>query len=119
MLGTRFRFAGGDGDQSYFAEPFLTERVIEPWFPSNIERGPAYLVKVLTGAHRGEYLALTSRVLATLEEQSATRGYLSVVVHVVCDPGPGFVASPERLPAIGMAAVEVLKPRRPAIVANS
>jgi hypothetical protein len=113
----QFRFDGGDGDQSYFAESFLAERVVEPWFPSIIERGPAYLVKIKTGAHCGEYLALTSRVVASLEEQLNARNYLSVVVHAVRDPGPDFVATAERLPAIGMAAIEALH-RGAAILAD-
>lgn len=113
-----FRFDGGDGDQSYFAQPFIAQRVIEPWFPPSIERGPAYLLKIMTGIHRGEYLAITSRVLASLEEQLSIRSYLSVVVHQVLDPGPGFVASAERLPAIGMAAIEALRPVGSAILAN-
>jgi hypothetical protein len=114
----QFRFDGGDGDQSYFSETFLADLVIEPWFPSTIERGPAYLVKVKTGSHRGEYLALTSRMVASLEEQLRVRDYLSVVVHQVRDPGPGFVASADRLPAIGMAAIEALGRTGSAILAN-
>ena len=104
-----FRFNGGDGDQSYFSEPFLAERVSEPWFPSAIERGPAYLVRILSGTHRGDYLALTSRVASSLEEQLRVRNYLSVVVHAVHEPGSDFVASSERLPAIGMAAIEAVR----------
>lgn len=113
-----FRFDGGDGDQSYFSEPFLAERVIEPWFPSTIRRGSAYLVKVKSGVHRGEYLALTSRVVASLADQLKVGNYLSVVVHTVRDPGPGFVASAERVPAIGMAVIEALPMAGPAILAN-
>jgi len=114
-----FRFDGGDGDQSYFCKTFIAERVFEQWFPSIIQRGPAYLVKIKNGSHRDEYLALTSRMAASLEDQLKARNYLSVVVHRVCDPGPGFIASAERLPAIGMAAIEVLSPGGPAILANS
>jgi hypothetical protein len=114
----RFRFNGGDGDQGYFSESFLAEKVFEPWFPSKIERGPAYLLKVITGSHCGEYLAITSRMVASLEDQLEVRDYLSVVVHQVRDPGPGFVASAERLPAIGMAAIEALDRTGPAILAN-
>lgn len=109
----QFKFNGGDGDQKYFSAPFLAERVVEPWFPSIIERGPAYLLKVKTGIHCGEYLAITSRMLASLEEQMSIRNYLSVVVHAVVDPGYGFIASSERLPAVGMAIIEVLSSARP------
>jgi hypothetical protein len=114
----RFLFEGGDGDQSYFSKSFIAERVFEPWFPDVIERGSAYLLKVLTGPHQDEYLAITSRVVASLEDQIAIRNYISVVVHTLRNPGPGFVASPENLFAIGMAAIEVLKPPGPAILAN-
>jgi hypothetical protein len=114
----RFHFDGGDGDQSYFSESFIAELVTEPWFPSAIERGPAYLVKIKTGSHHGEYLALTSRMVASLEEQLKVRDYLSVVVHRVRDPGPGFVASAVSLPAIGMAAIKALGRTGSAIFAN-
>ncbi len=114
----QFRFDGGDGDQSYFSESFFAEQVTEQWFPSAIERGLAYLLKIRTGSHRGEYLAITSRVVASLEEQLEVRDYLSVVVHQVRDPGPGFVANAERLPAIGMAVIEALGRTGPAILAN-
>lgn len=108
----RIEFGGGDGDQAYFGEPFDAERVEEDWFPGMLERGPAWLVKILNGRHRGEYLALTSHVKASLEEQMAIRDLLSVVVHLVRNPGPGFLETEETTPAIGMAAVEVLKPER-------
>jgi hypothetical protein len=113
-----FQFDGGDGDQDYFAKSFVAERVIESWFPSKIERGHAYLVKVLSGDHLGEYLALTSRVIASLDDQLRARNYLSVVVHAVCNPGPGFIASAERLPAIGMAAIKAVYPAGSAILVN-
>jgi hypothetical protein len=29
----KLEFGGGDGDQSYFGEPFAAERVEEDWFP--------------------------------------------------------------------------------------
>lgn len=118
MLGVRLRFDGGDGDQDYFGESFIAERVIEPWFPSSIRRGPAWLMKVLTGRHHGEYLALTSRVEASLADQMETRGWLSVVVHRVPEPhseAPGDNADPQ---AIGMAAAEVVRRSRPAIFAR-
>jgi hypothetical protein len=104
----RLGFGGGDGDQTYFGEPFVAELVEEDWFPGTLERGPAWLVKILNGRHRGEYLALTSRVKTSLEEQMAIRDMLSVVVQLVRKPGPGFAQTEAALPAIGMTTVEVL-----------
>lgn len=112
----QFRIDGGDGDQNYFSEPFIAELVVESWFPPAIERGPAYLLKVKTGNHCGEYLAVTSRMLSSLEDQLKTRDYISVVVHKVRDPGPGFIASADKLPAIGMAAIEAISRSGPAIL---
>jgi hypothetical protein len=105
----RFLFEGGDGDQSYFGEPFVAERVDEDWFPDTIEYGPAYLLKVTSGRHYGEYIAITSRQTASLEEQIARDIYISVIVHVIHNPGPGFVPIPENLDAIGMAVIEVVE----------
>lgn len=114
----RFLFEGGDGDRAYFDNSFVAELVKESWFPSEIPRGKAYLAHILTGAHKGEYLALTSRVEASLEEQLSVRDYLSVVVHSVRNPGAGFVAEDENLPAIGMAAVKVIRPRESVLFKN-
>lgn len=104
----RLAFGGGDGDQGYFGEPFVAERVHEDWFPGVLERGPAWLVRILDGRHQGEYLALTSRVQSSLEDQMAIRDVLSVVVQVVEQPGPGFVETEAAAPAIGMTAVQML-----------
>ena len=106
----RLKFSGGDGDQSYFGEPFVTERVTEDWFPGVLEGGGAWLVRIVDGRHRGEYLALTSRVLASLEDQMKVRNFLSVVVQVIRHPGNGFRETAASAPAIGMTAVEVLNP---------
>lgn len=111
----RFRFDGGDGDQNWFGESFLAEQVKVPWFPPTIADEPAYLLKVLTGHHRGEFIAITSRVVASLEEQLRVRDFISVVVHIVLDPGPGFRADGEHLTSIGMAAIEAIKLKGPAI----
>jgi hypothetical protein len=104
----RLGFGGGDGDQAYFGEPFVAERVEEVWFPKRLERGPAWLVRILDGRHLGEYLALTSRVQASLEEQMAIRDMLSVVVQRVKEPGLGLTETEATMPAIGMTAVDVL-----------
>jgi hypothetical protein len=114
----RFIIDGGDGDQSYFGHSFAAERVIEPWFPRKIPRGRAYLLRIITGVHKGEYLALTSKVIASLDEQLKAQNYLSVVVHLVKSPGADFVADEANLPAIGMAIIEAVRPRKPAIFKN-
>ncbi len=108
----RLAFGGGDGDPNYLAESFIAERVQEDWFPDALERGPAWLVKIVSGRHFGEYLALTSRVEASLEDQMAIRDMLSVVVQLVKTPGPGIIETEATMPPIGMAAVEVLKLER-------
>jgi len=107
----KFKFAGGDGDQDYFKEVFLSVVVNESWFPSEILRGKALLLRIISGKRVGEYLAITSRQNVTLEEQIARANYISVVVHAVLNPGPGFIANNENLPAIGMAVIEIMDKR--------
>jgi|SRR5438128_603277 len=114
----RFAFSGGDGDQEWLGENFIAERTREDWFSPEIQRGPAYLLKVLTGSHKGQYLAATSRMVASLEEQIAARNFISVVVHNVLNASVGFEPSPENLSAIGMAAIEVVAPVKSAIFKN-
>ena len=103
----RLRLNGGDGDQSYFSEPIELEVVERDWFKPETPRGIAKLTQVLSGRHVGEYIALTSRVLASIEEQLAHRSAASVVVMVVKDPGPGFEPTLDRLDAVGMSFVDV------------
>jgi hypothetical protein len=103
----KLRVDGGDGDQSYFSEPIELEVVKPDWFSAKTPRGTAILTRVLSGRHAGEYIALTSRVLASLKDQLASGG-ASVVVMVVRRPGPGFEPTLAQLDAIGMSFVEVV-----------
>lgn len=104
----KLAFNGADGDPDYFGEPFLAERVEEDWFPGELERGPAWLVRILTGRHAGEFLALTSRLNASLEDQMEVRDMLSVVVQLVRETGSRFVETEKTMPPIAMAVVEIV-----------
>lgn len=102
----QFKIDGGDGDQSYFDRSFLVRSCEEPWFPGVLPRGPAMLTKILNGVHVGEYLALTSRVTDSLEDQIAAGPWLSVVVHKLLKTGDEFRSDLETTQAIGMAVIE-------------
>ena len=104
----RLRLDGGDGDQSYFSNPLELEVVERDWFKPETPRGRAKLVKVLFGPHSGKYIALTSRVLTSIDDQLAERKNASVVVNVVRKPGPGFEPTLSHLDAVGMAFVDLV-----------
>ncbi|MEG3148853.1 hypothetical protein U1769_03055 [Sphingomonas sp. ZT3P38] len=107
-IGSTFKIDGGDGDQDFFGQPMIGLRVSEPWFTSTFPRGEAYPLRLISGRYVGEYVAITSRQVASLSDQLANSPWISVVVHRLLRPGEGFSATIETAPAIGMAAVEAL-----------
>lgn len=104
----RLRIDGGDGDQSYFSEPMYLEIVERNWFKLETPLGVATLTQVLSGRHSGEYIALTSRVLSSIDERLALRKWASVVVNVVKKPGPDFEPTLGLRDAVGMSFVELV-----------
>lgn len=108
-IGAFFRIDGGDGDQDFFGRSIITQRVAEPWFGGSLPGwGEAFLLRVVGGPRIGEYVAITSRLTDSLSVQLARGQWISVVVHRVLQPGPDFSADLESVPAIGMAAIELL-----------
>jgi hypothetical protein len=104
----RFRFVGGDGDPSFFGEmPFVAQRVDRVWFPRVLSRGEAFLLEVEDGKFASRYLAITSRLVASLSEQVASEKYVSVVAHLLSNTGEGFSDAPDNVDAVGMATIEV------------
>lgn len=103
----RLRLNGGDGDQSYFSEPIELDVVERDWFKAETPRGIAKLTQVLSGRHAGKYVALSSRVLASIDDQLAARSFASVVVMLVKNPGPGFEPTLDQLDAVGMSFVDL------------
>lgn len=106
--GARFKIAGGDRDQTFFSHRMIARRVDEPWFSGFLNRGPAYLLKIEDGPFKGQYLAITSRWVASLEEQISSNAWVSAVVHRILEPGSGYAETEQNTPAIGMAALKVL-----------
>ena len=92
----------------FFGRSVIARRVSEPWFDGLLLREEAYLLLAMSAHEAGNYIAITSRQVASLSDQLATSAWASVVVHRLLKPGPGFKSDPEAVPAIGMAAVEVL-----------
>ena len=104
-IGDRFLIDTGDGDPMFFGAP-LTLRLTEaPWFPGHVLRGKALLFVIEGGRYSGEYVALTSRVLAGLEDHLMEHGWASVVVHRITNPTTSFDGGGEDADPIGMAAV--------------
>jgi hypothetical protein len=104
----RFRLIGGDGDQSYFSGKPELEAVTRDWFNADTDWGEAKLVQVATGQHKGTYVALTSRVVASIDDQLGGYRYASVIFNVVTMPGPGFRPTRAHLDAVGMCVVELI-----------
>jgi hypothetical protein len=105
-LGQQFVMDGGDGDQSFFSERKMMRLTTAAWFPGHVRRGPAMLLVVEGGKHDGEYVALTTRVLASLDDQLTERNWASVVVHRIKNPTPSFDGSEKDAYPIGMSFVE-------------
>ena len=82
------------------------------WFQPETPQGRAKLVIVVSGPRVGKYFALTSRVVASIDDQLAERNHasvvVSVVVSVVSNPGPRFRPK-VNLDAVGMALVELIE----------
>ncbi|HKN85266.1 MAG TPA: hypothetical protein VJV04_00255 [Nitrospiraceae bacterium] len=98
---------GGDGDQNYFSHALHLKMVKRDWFSGDTPHGFAILFQVVGGLHDGEYIALTSRVQASLDEQFRDRGWASVIVQTVKNAGPGFVPNFDNLRAVGMAFADL------------
>lgn len=99
-------FLGGDGDPSYLSEGFEAEVVTEPWFRGLVNDEPAILVQMLTGPHRGDYVALTSRYNTSLQDQLERQKFVGVVMHPV-GPSPQDELGLQILPPVGMAALQI------------
>jgi hypothetical protein len=107
-FGERFRIDGGDGDQAFFSQPQILRLTEAAWFPSRVRRGEALLFVVEGGQNSGEYIALTTRVMASLVDQIRDHGWASGVVHRIRNPTPSFDGSERDADPIGMAFIERL-----------
>ena len=104
----RLLLLGGDGDQSYLSARSELEVVERDWFQPETPRGRAKLVIVVSGPRVGKYFALSSKVVASIDDQLAEGNHASVVVSVVSNPGLGFRPK-VNLDAIGMAVVKLIE----------
>lgn len=100
-----FKIDGGDGDQAFFEPGYWVETGSAPWFDPAFPRGQALLLRAITGIHAGRYLAITSRVPASIDEQIASRGMASVILHTIEHAGDAFAADTDAVRAVGMTVI--------------
>lgn len=83
--GERFIIEEGDGDVDFFSHPKILKLTSAGWFKSAIDcfYGKALLFTVEGGGYSGRYVALTPKVTISIEKQIVTRGWASVVVHLI------------------------------------
>ena len=74
---------GGDGGGGFFSEKRHLKPVSQDWFPGEINGRKADLYEVIGDHSKYTYVALTSRVTATMEEQMQFNQGASVVVHEI------------------------------------
>ncbi|KAF0180740.1 MAG: hypothetical protein FD160_1702 [Caulobacteraceae bacterium] len=78
----------------------------EPWFSGYARGQPAKLFVVLGPEHAGRYVALESRLTATLEVQMSFCGVASVVVNLVENPTTTYGQNPmQDVIAVGMTVL--------------
>lgn len=98
--GDKFFLNGGDGNQSFFAEPKTIKFSSLDWTPRITGFSDAYIFEILNGNLSGQFIALTSRWVMTLPEQIKSNNGASVIVH-------GWPAEPGSR-GIGMSYIEKL-----------
>lgn|SRR4051794_153438 len=86
-------FATGDGDRSLFGVPFLARLAGAIWCAENGEQRLS--AEVVNGPCAGELIHVASRTTEPLQDQVASRKYLSVVVYRHSDPSPVGIAAPQ------------------------
>jgi hypothetical protein len=105
-LGEHFVIPGGDGDQKFFLEPRFLRLTEASWFPGQVRRGEALLFVIDEGDHAGQFVALTTKTMARLQDQISEYGWASVVVHLIRNPTASFDGNEKDAAPIGMAFVE-------------
>jgi hypothetical protein len=101
-----YRLLDGDGDPKYLGSPKLMKIVERDWFSGRLARGDALLFQVIDGEFRGDYVALTARTRVNLREWLDEKGWASVVVQWITNPGPSFSGNDDEAPPVGMTVVE-------------
>lgn len=64
------------------------------------------LFQVIDGEFSGDYVALTARTRVNLREWLDKKGWASVVVQWIKNPGPSFSENDDEAPPVGMTVVE-------------
>tara|TARA_R110002049_G_scaffold111909_1_gene261247 strand:- start:108 stop:446 length:339 start_codon:yes stop_codon:yes gene_type:complete len=107
IVGQTYEIPEGDGDPQFFGVPRRLRLIEEPWFHGVKDwPGKAFLFKVDGGAYDSQFVALSPRTSMSIEEGIASHNLVSIIVHLVLRPGPGFEGTEEDSAAIGMATLE-------------
>lgn len=107
-----FIISSGDGNQKVVGEKLRLQRINPEWFDGKVYRSSeffedAYLLKVISmGEYHNRMVALTSRVLMSLDDQFRERKYASTVVHVISDEFSSRRITAENSSPEGMAFVD-------------
>lgn len=109
----KVRLDGGDGYCAFFRDSLLLSRVDETWFSGKVGKwGDAILFKVIGGQHNGRYIAFTSRVTISIEQQFRRGDWASVVVHDIKNPTMSFAGRDSDSDPCGMAAIQLISDNR-------
>lgn len=107
IVGQTYEIPKGDGDPEFFGEPRRLRLIEEPWFHGVKEwPGKAFLFKVDGGAYDGQLVALSPRTSMSIEEGISNHNLVSIIVHLVLKPGPGFEGTEQDSSPIGMAILK-------------
>ena len=105
VIGEHIEIDGGDGDQAFLDAARNLKLTRANWFPGEISWGAALLFVIDDGPLEGEFVALTSRTLAPLNEHLEAYGWASVLVHRITNPTDSFSGSDKEALPLAMAYV--------------
>lgn len=91
----RYILEDGDGDPAFMHIKHELMRAEKNWFHDIIQDQPAELFIIVSSNHYGSYIALSSRINMSIEEQIERNGFASVVVNLIQNPTETFGANPE------------------------
>ena len=105
-----YRIDSGDGDQTFLGSGVVLRRASADWFTGSVgDWGAAILFVVVDGKYAGDYVALTPKSRAPINEELAQYGHASVVVHRILNPTSSFTGQRSDFDPIGMAMISAIR----------
>jgi hypothetical protein len=108
-IGDRFAILGGDGNQDFLQERQTLILIEADWFPGKTYMSmgsPALLFRIDGGRWHGRFLAISSRVITSLDKQFEIDGNASCILQLIENPTATFTTDTERdIDALAMAVV--------------